>query len=107
MFLTAVICAYVPTGLHRMCPGRHFAMASLFIYVASVLQVFDIRPKKDPGGKTRIIIPDMVSGVVTYEPLYDMSNWFTHNPFRFPAKFECDIAPRSANAAVLINTSTM
>ena len=50
----------------RACPGRHFAMASLFIYAASVLQVFDVRPKKDAHGTPKNIIPDMVSGVVTY-----------------------------------------
>ena len=34
----------------RICPGRHFAAASLFIYCASVLHVFDIMPPKDRGG---------------------------------------------------------
>ena len=34
----------------RICPGRHFAQASLFIYCASVLHVFDIMPPKDGDG---------------------------------------------------------
>ena len=34
----------------RICPGRHFAAASLFIYCASVLHVFDIMPPKDENG---------------------------------------------------------
>ena len=34
----------------RICPGRHFAAASLFIYCASVLHVFDIMPPKDKNG---------------------------------------------------------
>ena len=40
-------------------------MASLFIYAASVLQTFDIHPKKDAHGTPKTIIPDMISGVVT------------------------------------------
>ena len=34
----------------RICPGRHFAQASFFIYCASVLHVFDIMPPKDRDG---------------------------------------------------------
>ena len=34
----------------RVCPGRHFAAASLFIYCASVLHAFDIMPPKDENG---------------------------------------------------------
>ena len=31
----------------RICPGRHFAEATLYIVVASVLSVFDIERKPD------------------------------------------------------------
>ncbi|KAM5542455.1 hypothetical protein V8D89_003914 [Ganoderma adspersum] len=34
----------------RICPGRHFAAASFFIYCASVLHVYDIMPPKDGDG---------------------------------------------------------
>ncbi|KAM5545117.1 hypothetical protein V8D89_001228 [Ganoderma adspersum] len=34
----------------RICPGRHFSMASAFIYVASILHVFDIQPPLDEHG---------------------------------------------------------
>ncbi|TBU30471.1 hypothetical protein BD309DRAFT_857400 [Dichomitus squalens] len=34
----------------RICPGRHFAEASLMIYCASVLHVFDIQPPLDIRG---------------------------------------------------------
>lgn len=50
----------------RECPGRHFAVASIYIYVASVLQVFSIAPKHDANGKPVEIKPDMISGVVTF-----------------------------------------
>ncbi|KAI0361666.1 cytochrome P450 [Trametes cingulata] len=69
----------------RACPGRHFAVASIYIYVASILHVFNITPKRDAHGNPVHIERDMISGVVTY-----------------PSKFECDIKPRSAEAEGLI-----
>ncbi|PIL32001.1 cytochrome P450 [Ganoderma sinense ZZ0214-1] len=69
----------------RVCPGRHFAIASIYIYAASILHVFNISPKRDASGNPTEIKRDMVSGVVTY-----------------PTKFECDIIPRSADAEALI-----
>ncbi|CAE6417961.1 unnamed protein product, partial [Rhizoctonia solani] len=32
----------------RSCPGNHYAEASLFILIASILAVFDIKPKINP-----------------------------------------------------------
>ncbi len=52
----------------RVCPGRHFAIASIYIYAASILHVFNISPKRDTSGKPIEIQRDMVSGVVTCVP---------------------------------------
>lgn len=52
----------------RMCPGRHFAIASIYIYAASILHVFNISQKRDVSGKQIEIERDMVSGVVTCVP---------------------------------------
>ncbi|KAI1797845.1 CyP450 monooxygenase [Ganoderma leucocontextum] len=71
----------------RVCPGRHFAIASIYIYAASILHVYNISPKRDASGKPMAIQPDMVSGVVTY-----------------PKKFKCDITPRSTDAETLIRS---
>ncbi len=38
------------TGPRRICPGRYFAQAGLFITVASVLHVFDITSPLDDHG---------------------------------------------------------
>ncbi|KAI0790962.1 cytochrome P450 [Abortiporus biennis] len=35
----------------RMCPGRHFSDMSMFLMIASVLQVYDIEPAKDKDGR--------------------------------------------------------
>ena len=39
----------------RICPGRHFAEASMFILAASVLYAFDIRPPKDANGQPIVL----------------------------------------------------
>lgn len=35
----------------RICPGRHFADASLWLAMASILCTFDILPELDEGGR--------------------------------------------------------
>jgi cytochrome P450 len=34
----------------RICPGRHFVNATLFIVVSSVLSVFDVTKARDENG---------------------------------------------------------
>ncbi|KAI0778148.1 cytochrome P450 [Trametes elegans] len=58
----------------RACPERHVAIASIDIYVSSVLHVYRIAPKH------------IISGCLMY-----------------PTKFECEITPRSAEAVALVN----
>ncbi|KDQ59106.1 hypothetical protein JAAARDRAFT_113176, partial [Jaapia argillacea MUCL 33604] len=72
----------------RMCPGRHFSNSTLFIFVSSVLAVFDITPPLDEQGKPIQLSPDMTSGIVSH-----------------PVHFKCTIKPRSEEAAVLIRES--
>ncbi|KAG8684491.1 hypothetical protein FRC11_012022 [Ceratobasidium sp. 423] len=64
----------------RACPGNHYAEASLFIMFASMLAVFDIKPKADPTtGKE--IMPEVT---VTLNALVS-----------HVSPFECSIKPRS------------
>ena len=41
----------IPSWLDRICPGRHFAIPSLFINIASLLHVFNISLPLDDNGK--------------------------------------------------------
>ena len=34
----------------RICPGRHYALESAFLMIASILHVFDIKPPVDKDG---------------------------------------------------------
>ena len=49
----------------RICPGRYYAEAALFINTASVLHVFDIMPPLDQDGRPIRIEPRMTDGLVT------------------------------------------
>ena len=49
----------------RICPGRHFAEAGLFIIVASVLHVFDVTPPLDEQGRPIKITPGQTDGIIS------------------------------------------
>ncbi|KAH9929089.1 cytochrome P450 [Epithele typhae] len=72
----------------RICPGRHFALAALFINIASVLHVFDLSPAVDENGRPIHITPTMSDGFLSY--LEDS---------------RCTIKPRSAEAEALIRAN--
>ena len=66
----------------RICPGRYFAMASLFINVASVLHMFDITPALDADGRPAKIKHSQTPGFISYVPFssqagIDCSSWMT------------------------------
>ncbi|KAH9924289.1 CyP450 monooxygenase [Epithele typhae] len=69
----------------RICPGKHFADASLFINMATVLHVFDISPPPDEDGKPVRIEPRMTNGIMSY-----------------PEDCRCTVTPRSQRARELI-----
>ncbi|KAI1794923.1 cytochrome P450 [Ganoderma leucocontextum] len=69
----------------RICPGRHFAEAALFINIACVLHVFAIAPPLDEREEVLRVEPKMRDGILSY-----------------PEDCRCTIKPRSAHAEVLI-----
>ncbi|KAM5536771.1 hypothetical protein V8D89_009489 [Ganoderma adspersum] len=71
----------------RICPGRHFALASLFINVASVLHGFDITPPLDEDGRPITVHHSQSAGLASY-----------------PEDCRVTIKPRSAEAEALIMT---
>ncbi|TBU24746.1 cytochrome P450 [Dichomitus squalens] len=71
----------------RVCPGRYFAEAALFITVASALHVFDITPPLGGDGKPIKVEYEMTGGFNSY-----------------PEDVRCTIRPRSAAAEALIRS---
>ncbi|EIN04655.1 CyP450 monooxygenase [Punctularia strigosozonata HHB-11173 SS5] len=69
----------------RICPGRWFSGQALFITVATVLAVFDIKAPVDEAGHPKKLKASMTTGVISY-----------------PEPFECDVVPRSESAKKLI-----
>ncbi|KAI0714193.1 cytochrome P450 [Cerioporus squamosus] len=74
----------------RICPGKHFAEASLFMACASILHAFAISPPVDERG-----VPQKLD--------VDMGN---HLAVSHPDPFDCRIAPRDARRAELIRATT-
>ncbi|KAK7056377.1 hypothetical protein VNI00_002931 [Paramarasmius palmivorus] len=71
----------------RICVGRHLSKQSLFIYIASMLWAFDIKPGTDRDGK--IVLPDPDAGV---------GDGLIVQPPEFP----CQITPRFPDVPTLI-----
>ncbi|KAJ7190542.1 cytochrome P450 [Mycena pura] len=72
----------------RMCPGRHFALPSVWITMTSILAAFDVSKAVDDAGNV-------------VEPSYE----YCDGPIAMPLPFECSIKPRTQKASVLIEAS--
>ncbi|KAF7368570.1 Cytochrome P450 [Mycena venus] len=72
----------------RLCPGRHMALSSMWITVASILATFDI--SKAVGEDGRVIEPsyEYLSGLIST-----------------PLPFKCSFTPRSQEAVALIKAA--
>ncbi|KAI1788646.1 CyP450 monooxygenase [Ganoderma leucocontextum] len=70
----------------RICPGRHFAIDSAFLMIASILHVFDIKPPIDEDGSPLIVDPKIP---------FDCA-------LSRPDPFPCRIVPRSPAKEALI-----
>jgi cytochrome P450 len=49
----------------RACPGRFLSDNSMFLLVAHILAVYDIRPALDEDGKEAKIEPEMTHGLIS------------------------------------------
>ncbi|KAG7097901.1 hypothetical protein E1B28_005213 [Marasmius oreades] len=74
----------------RICPGRHFAMISMYAAVAGMLYSFNIRKVRDKFGNE--IVP---------------SQEFTSSLQSRPVPFPCEIKPRSEHHEKLIRTAAV
>jgi len=70
----------------RICPGRHFALDSIFLAVACILATFDIEKAVDEYGKPITLKEEFISGVACR-----------------PLPFKCSFKPRSQQASALID----
>ena len=89
----------------RICPGRHLADATIFIVIASLLSVFNIK-NRDGTEDGPDVYPFTGSGVRYGNRIYLMT-WerrLSAGPFRpsRPLPFACSITPRDRKAEELI-----
>ncbi|KAJ6579966.1 cytochrome P450 [Mycena vulgaris] len=73
----------------RMCPGRHMAVASLWITIASMLSTFDIKKAVDEYGKEIEPSHEYFPGLISV-----------------PLPFECSVTPRSRQAIEAIQATS-
>ncbi|KAI0631914.1 cytochrome P450 [Trametes polyzona] len=73
----------------RVCPGKYYAEASLFITVASLLHVFNIGPAYDDSGK----------------PVTEVDSDVSHGLVTYPVRFHCMVEPRFPEAAALLRAA--
>ncbi|KAF7760523.1 hypothetical protein Agabi119p4_11199 [Agaricus bisporus var. burnettii] len=71
----------------RICPGRHIAISTLYLSIATILSVFRIEKAIDENG--RVIVP---------------SKEYTSSFIVHPKPFKCSIKPRSNEAEKLIRS---
>jgi len=69
----------------RVCPGQHFATASVWIVIATLLATFKISTALDDTGKEITPAPKMTSGLESH-----------------PEPFPCVVNPRDEQAVRLI-----
>ncbi|TDL23203.1 cytochrome P450 [Rickenella mellea] len=69
----------------RICPGRHFAEASVWIAIVSILSVYNISKALDDSGREITPPVEYTTGMLSY-----------------PVPFKCMITPRSVGAESLI-----
>ncbi|KAF8879264.1 cytochrome P450 [Infundibulicybe gibba] len=72
----------------RIYPGRFLNNSSLYIYISSILAVFNITAPLDENGQRVQLKSEMTSGLLSY-----------------PIPFDCGIKPRSAGAESIIRDS--
>jgi len=50
----------------RICPGKQFSLRTVYLFVASVLSVFDIGPALDEDGNPQMPKAEFHGGLVRY-----------------------------------------
>ena len=91
----------------RVCPGKYMAQEVLFTVIATTLAVFNIRKVKDSNGHEIIPNAQYTNGSIMYVEIWPHDEVGAETKtclFRYsaPLPFECDVKPRSAQAAQLV-----
>ena len=85
----------------RACPGIHFAHAMMFLNIAHVLSVFDIRPCTSAEGEFEIPPLEFDTGHLRYDVLHFAFHLLMQRQ-RTPREFRCSIIPRNPQKEALV-----
>ena len=88
----------------RSCPGIHLAHANLFITIATVLTIFDIRPVYNTDGTPRLPKGDMIlNSAIRYAFYYVRFSWYSTWETLLVARFHLSV--RSLRGQINIASS--
>ena len=87
----------------RICPGRHFALRTMYLFVACVSAVFDIEPVLDEDGNPQLPEAEFTGdSIVRYVFLGTSIHTVVDVSIREPKHFRCTIKPRSEDVVKLV-----
>lgn len=89
------------TSFSRVCPGRYFADANLWIAITTILATLDISKAIDHNGNEITPVPEFSPGLVACVILLHVLELKTDS-CRQPVPYECTIKPRSKKTHFLI-----
>ncbi len=85
-----------------ICPGRHLANDSLFLWMASILHVFNVELARDAEGRFVTTQPEPTTGFVSYVPIIAIETDSAYYQFRYPSSLPCVLKPRSSTTERLV-----
>ena len=91
----------------RICPGRHFALRTVYLVVVCVLSVFNVSPALDEDGNPQMPKVEFDSLLVRYVFVVISIHavrmlTIVRRYIRDPKPFKCTIKPRSDDAIKLV-----
>ena len=90
----------------RICPGRHFAMESLWITIAYMLATVKLEKPLDETGKVIEPSGEYTPGLIRWvPPTFAFQN--TDNTYSYPVPFKASFKPRSPAAYDLIQSAIL
>ena len=90
----------------RICPGRYFAMDTLWITAASILAAFEIEKPVDDAGNPKTPSTDYGPSIFRLVQNFVCASWILNRCARsFPLPFEAVFKPRYSTTDSLIRSS--
>ncbi len=86
-----------------ICPGRYLANDTLFLWMASILHVFNVELARDAEGRFITTQPEPTNGFISYVFIITtIQTDGAYYQFRYPSSLPCVLKPRSSTTERLV-----